>query len=102
MNGKTSIVHGEKGEKMTINTVYDIGERVCIRNYRTKEYIVEGEISRISIYKGGAIKYRIHYISEDAHFDTDRWEDDLIQEDLTCSAMPKLLQVVRREDAETN
>ncbi len=74
---------------MKINTIYDIGEKVYIRNNRTKESIVEGEIVRISIYKGDAIKYSIHYISEDAHFDTDRWEDDLAKENLVCSACKK-------------
>lgn len=83
---------------MNIVSKYDIGEKVCIRNLRTKEYIVTGEICQIFIHKNGAgelcIKYNIVYSSEGEWYQTDRWEEDLIQEDLTCSAMPKLKQII--------
>lgn len=90
---------------MTINTTYDIGETVffkCIRG-KEPEYIY-GEIVRISVYKSKDaynIRYTVKYHYYGETLTTDRWEDDLVKEDLTGAAMPRLYQVVLPSKEET-
>ncbi len=90
---------------MTVNSAYDIGEKVFFKCWRDKEpRYIEGEIIRVSVYKSKDafnIRYSIDYTLGAEILTTDRWETDLIKEDLTGSAMPKLLQVVLPPKEET-
>lgn len=82
---------------MMVNSAYDIGEKVFFKCWRNKEpCYIKGEIIRISVYKSKDaynIRYSINYILDAEILTTDRWETELIQEDLAGFAMPKLLQV---------
>lgn len=88
---------------MIIRTLYCIGETVFIKCYRGKdpEYL-QGEIEKITVSPGDAcnIRYQIRYVYDGEVFYTDRWENDLVREDLTGSAMPRVYQVVIPEKEE--
>lgn len=90
---------------MTVNSKYDIGEKVYFKCWRNNELrYIDGEITRVSVYKSKDsynIRYSIGYTLGAEFLTTDRWETDLIKEDLTGSAMPKLLQVVLPPKEET-
>lgn len=87
---------------MNVSTAYEIGEEVYVKCYRGKEsQYIKGEIIRFSVYKSKEkydIRYSVRYIYGNKVFTTDRWENDLIKEDLTGSAMPKLLEIVLPND----
>ena len=90
---------------MVVNTKYEIGEEVFVKTYRgTEPMYVKGEIIHLSVHKGKHIRYHIIYQFSGDTLATDRWEDDLIEEDLTGSAMPRIIQVripqTRRADDE--
>lgn len=87
---------------MNVSTAYEIGEEVYVKCYRGKEpQYIKGEIIRFSVYKSKEkydIRYSVRYIFGNEVFTTDRWESDLIEQDLTGSAMPKLLVIVPCND----
>lgn len=63
---------------MVIKTKYDIGDTVMFRNYRACERsVIEGEIVRITVRKGGTIRYTIQYLLDGEWLTADVWEDDL-------------------------
>lgn len=77
---------------MTINTKYDIGNKVFILTGRTESKNLEhvlGEIDRIMIYKTNServpeerrysIRYVVKYICGNEHFEAYVWEEDLIR-----------------------
>ena len=72
---------------MNIKTRFNIGDIVHFKEYRTMHGdFAEGEIRRITIYRtadyGTSIRYNIPYLSgEDGWCETDRWEDDLTEEE---------------------
>lgn len=79
---------------MVVNTMYEIGEEVFFECWcgKTPSYI-KGEIVRLSVYKNKSIRYHIIYSFSGETLETDRWENDLVREDLTGSAMPRVFQV---------
>ena len=63
---------------MVISTKYDIGATVKFKSYRACECsVIEGEIVRITVRKGGAIRYTIQYLQDGEWLLADVWEDDL-------------------------
>lgn len=82
---------------MIVSTLYDIGESVFFKSYRWEEpEYLQGEIERITVSRSGAcnIRYHIRYVYGGEVLYTDRWENDLVNEDLTGSAMPRVYQVI--------
>lgn len=88
---------------MIVSTLYSLGETVFIKCYRGKdpEYL-QGEIEKIMVSQGDAcnIRYQIRYVYDGEVLYTDRWENDLVGEDLTGFAMPRAYQVVIPEKEE--
>ncbi len=67
---------------MTINTKFEIGEQVVIKNYNYRipvKYLF-GEIAMAVIHKDGSVKYRVRVmVKDEGHFDWDIWEEDLLR-----------------------
>lgn len=82
---------------MVINTKYNLGEQVYVKLYRGKECeYCKGEIRTIfacGSRENVSIRYRMIIPYEGTIIEQDRLEDDLVREDLTGGAMPKLLVV---------
>ena len=82
---------------MTIKTRYNIGEEVFVKIISgAKTNYCKGEIRSIMVGYSAhemGIRYRILIPFEGEMLERDRWEEDLISEDLTGSAMPKLIVV---------
>lgn len=74
---------------MTINTKYNLGEKVKIKDYysaKSEGYLaVNGEIKRIIVSNtkdgGIAIKYDVEYLSGNSWRIRGLWEDDLKEPD---------------------
>ena len=90
---------------MIINTKYNLGEQVYVKLYRGIELeYCKGEIKTIFIYgscENVSIRYRMIIPYKGTIIEQDRWEDDLVREDLTGSAMPKLLIIQIDKTEET-
>ena len=90
---------------MTINTVFSLGEQVYIKCLRGKDSVyVQGEIIRICISGSSQedynIRYTVRYLYSGEVYTSDKWESDLVREELTGSAMPKLLVIVPPKETE--
>lgn len=82
---------------MTITTRYNIGEEVFVRVLiDNKPMYCKGEIRMVMVGYSAhemGIRYKILIPAGGTLLEQDRWEDDLMSEDLTGSAMPKLIVV---------